>query len=262
MSITDRIKENLYKLEYFIDRHDEINLKNISIERLFHMKVDDFAKMGCTLQAAHDIFEYVKEGIQSLNEDVISSFAKDEPNKLKLINLLQSNVGAPLITIKEEYFFKHFPRNWISVDIFQQSFSRLFADYQSNWLNNQSKLLMAYRSTPTDYLNHQEFIEKYGEPPWDFVNSVLETANIDFRIEQLPVYEGRPYEPILTDRTRGTQVKFADLSSGERVLMSFALCLYYAQDRRQMVNYPKILLFDEIDAPLHPSMTQSLLRII
>ena len=110
---------------------------------------------------------------------------------------------------------------------------------QSNWLNNQSKLLMTHRSTSTDYLNPQEFLDKHGEPPWDFVNSVLETANIDFRIEQLPVYEGRPYEPILTDRTRGTQVKFADLSSGERVLMSFALCLYYAQDRRQMVNYPK-----------------------
>lgn len=260
--IAGYIKDNSYKLEYFIDRHDEINLKNISIERLFHMKVDDFVKMGCTLQAAHDIFEYVQNGIQSLNEDITSSFAKKDPNKLKLINLLQSNVGAPLITIKEEYFYKHFPRNWVSVDIFQQSFSRLFADYQSNWLNNQSKFLMIHRSTSTDCLNPQEFLDRYGEPPWDFVNSVLETANIDFRIEQLPVYEGRPYEPILTDRTRGTQVKFVDLSSGERVLMSFALCLYYAQDRRQMVNYPKILLFDEIDAPLHPSMTQSLLRII
>jgi AAA15 family ATPase/GTPase len=44
--------------------------------------------------------------------------------------------------------------------------------------------------------------------------------------------------------------------------MSFALCLYYAEDRRQLVDYPKVLLFDEIDAPLHPSMTQSLLRTI
>lgn len=44
--------------------------------------------------------------------------------------------------------------------------------------------------------------------------------------------------------------------------MSFALCLYYAEDRRQLVEYPKALLFDEIDAPLHPSMTQSLLRTV
>lgn len=70
------------------------------------------------------------------------------------------------------------------------------------------------------------------------------------------------YEPILIDQTKGTQVKFADLSSGERILMSFALCLYYAEDHRQIVDYPKVLLFDEIDAPLHPSMTQSLLRTI
>ena len=68
--IAGYIKDNSYKLEYFIDRHDEINLKNISIERLFHMKFDDFAKMGCTLQAAHDIFEYVQNGIQSLNRQM------------------------------------------------------------------------------------------------------------------------------------------------------------------------------------------------
>ena len=103
---------------------------------------------------------------------------------------------------------------------------------------------------------------RYGEPPWNFVNSILEAASLDFRINQPPKYEDRPYEPILTDQVRGTQVKFADLSSGEKILMSFALCLYYAEDRRQLVDYPKILLFDEIDAPLHPSMTQSLLRTI
>jgi len=105
-------------------------------------------------------------------------------------------------------------------------------------------------------------VDRYGEPPWDFVNSVLEAANLDFRINHPPKYDDRPYEPILTDKIRNSQVKFNDLSSGERVLMSFALCLYYAGDRRQIVDYPKILLFDEIDAPLHPSMTQSLLSTI
>ena len=44
--------------------------------------------------------------------------------------------------------------------------------------------------------------------------------------------------------------------------MSFALCLYHVRDANESVEFPHLLLFDEIDAPLHPSMTRSLLRTI
>jgi predicted ATP-binding protein involved in virulence len=94
------------------------------------------------------------------------------------------------------------------------------------------------------------------------VNDILSAANLDFRIN-LPVkYRDKPYKPILIAQGSGDQVEFSELSSGERILISFALCLYYTQDQRQLVEYPKVLLFDEIDASLHPSMTQSLLRTI
>jgi hypothetical protein len=44
--------------------------------------------------------------------------------------------------------------------------------------------------------------------------------------------------------------------------MSFALCLYNASDKRQQKRFPKLLLLDEVDAPLHPSMVVSLLKTI
>jgi ABC-type branched-subunit amino acid transport system ATPase component len=250
----------------FLNQSDRQDLVKNPLTLLLEMTVDDLARTGTSLDFAHSLFQSIQSAIHNLNQNIIDTFTRDDPNKNKqrLIDLLQANAGVSIAAFDEETFYKFFPRNWMPIDIFQQSFSRLFADYQSNWLNNQNKLLINPKGKckPASYLEEREFLDKYGEPPWDFVNSILESANIDFRIEQLSEYEGRSYEPILTDRTRGTHVKFADLSSGERVLMSFALCLYYAQDRRQIVNYPKILLFDEIDAPLHPSMTQSLLRII
>ncbi|MDE2385691.1 MAG: ATP-binding protein, partial [Alphaproteobacteria bacterium] len=36
----------------------------------------------------------------------------------------------------------------------------------------------------------------------------------------------------------------------------FAICLYNTLDGRQLVHLPKLLLFDEVDAPLHPSMSK------
>lgn len=258
------ISNNRLNYFNFLLQFNRQDLANKSLASLLRMTVDDLIRTGSNADIANAISQNIQSNIPGLNQAVIVNFINNDPNKQRLIDLLQANAGIPIIAFDEDFFYKFFPRNWMPIDIFQQSFSRLFADYQSNWLNNQNKLLINPKGKckPDSYLEEREFLDKYGEPPWDFVNSVLEAANIDFRIEQLSEYEGRSYEPILTDRTRGTQVKFADLSSGERVLMSFALCLYYAQDRRQMVNYPKILLFDEIDAPLHPSMTQSLLRII
>jgi hypothetical protein len=41
-----------------------------------------------------------------------------------------------------------------------------------------------------------------------------------------------------------------------------ALAVFYGEDSRQSVAYPKLLLLDEIDAPLHPSMTRSLIRTL
>jgi hypothetical protein len=215
------------------------DLVNKPLASLLKMTVDDLTRTGSSSDIANAIFQNIQANTPGLNQAVMAIFTNYDPNKQQLIDLLEANAGAYIITFDEETFYKFFPRNWMPIDIFQQSFSRLFADYQSNWLNNQNKLLISPKGKgkPASYLEEREFLDKYGEPPWDFVNSVLEAANIDFRIEELSEYEGRSYEPILTDRTRGTQVKFADLSSGERVLMSFALCLYYAQDTRQMVNY-------------------------
>jgi len=44
--------------------------------------------------------------------------------------------------------------------------------------------------------------------------------------------------------------------------MSFAICLYYSEDNRQIAPFPKLLLLDEIDAPLHPSMAKTLLDTV
>lgn len=32
------------------------------------------------------------------------------------------------------------------------------------------------------FLTEAEFVGEYGKPPWDFVNDILQTANLDFRI--------------------------------------------------------------------------------
>lgn len=56
-----------------------------------------------------------------------------------------------------------------------------------------------------------------------------------------------------------THVAFENLSSGEKTLMALALLVYRA--RKDKIT-PRILLLDEIDASLHPSMIKNLLETI
>lgn len=262
--INQYVKEYRPHISQIIQYFNRVDLDKLKPRELIGLTAEELTKTGSSVEQASQIIQAIRDTISNVNQNVTNRFIQnDRVNRQRLIDLFQSNTDIPLVAFDEDDFYEHFPRSWQPVDIFQQSFARLFADYQRNWLTNRLKFVANLEGETVSFLTEEKFLNKYGEPPWSFVNSILETANLDFRINQPPKYEDRPYEPILTDRVRNSQVRFNDLSSGERILMSFALCLYYADDKNKIiVDNPKILLFDEIDAPLHPSMTQSLLRTI
>ncbi|WP_284455991.1 AAA family ATPase [Alloalcanivorax xenomutans] len=163
----------------------------------------------------------------------------------------------------ETVFFNNDNFLWGEVDAFQQAFGRLFATYRD--LIHRNDRLEKYPPVELkgiSHLSNSEFIETYGEPPWDFVNEILDVCGMDFRVQAPPMHEVSSYEAKLRKLSSDVEMKFQDLSSGERVLMSFALCLYNASDDRQKKKFPKLLLLDEVDAPLHPSMVASLIKTI
>jgi len=261
--ISNHVKEFRPQLSETLKQFNRQDLMKRTPRELINTTREQLTSTGSTEDEANRILQTIHDTASTLSQSAATRFIQNDPNnRTRLLSLLQDNIKVPLIVLQEDEFYDYFPSSWQPIDMFQQSFSRLFAAYQRNWLTNRMRYVAHADGELISYLTDVEFVDKYGEPPWVFVNTILETANLDFRINEPPKYDDRPYEPILTDRVSGAQIKFGDLSSGERILMSFALCLYYAEDGRQLVDYPKVLLFDEIDAPLHPSMTLSLLRTI
>lgn len=163
----------------------------------------------------------------------------------------------------ESTFFRHTQFLWGEVDTFQQAFARLFTTYREL---QRSELAMVgarqWGMSTEPGLGPAEFQKMYGRPPWEFVNSILELNGLDFRIDHPSLKEDEGYEPRLTKLSKDVEMRFADLSSGERVLMSFGLCLYNSLETRHARKFPKLLLLDEVDAPLHPSMVRFLLKTI
>lgn len=178
------------------------------------------------------------------------------------ISEVASFLKRPMTSLTERDILSPTIPTWGRVDLFQQSFARLFVAYRDILLANTIAEFRASKGQDVQFYTDEEFIEAHGPAPWDFVNSSLESAGLDFFINHPNLDDYTQFQPTLTKRSTGINIPFSALSSGEKVLMSFAFCVYYSNDRRQISVRPKVLLLDEIDAPLHPSMSRNVIDTI
>ncbi len=178
------------------------------------------------------------------------------------IDKLYGDYGRNIVVLSQRNFDDE-AFSWNSGNLFQQSFSQMFLAYfELQKLNKLRKLDHDEGRNSGHVLTEEEFCNRHGNPPWNFVNEVLTHAKLDFSISYPESYTAIDFTPKLTKLSTGVEINFSDLSSGEKILMSFAFCLYYSRDDRQLIQKPKLLLFDEIDAPLHPSMSRHLINTI
>lgn len=116
------------------------------------------------------------------------------------------------------------------------------------------------KSTTRTALTDSEFVGKYGPPPWELINEVLEMANLTYKISEPDTNNyDTTYFMYLTDTNTNTKIKFNELSSGERTIMSLAMAVYIASEGGRL---PDLLLLDEPDASLHPEFSKLLIEIL
>ena len=111
-------------------------------------------------------------------------------------------------------------------------------------------------------------------PPWNTLRKVLsdmrdeagDNGLFDFEFSDpddykihMGNYEQFSFKAEMTNRTTGAQYEIGSLSSGEKILMALCLLSFnqYLGRRR-----PKLLLLDEPDAVLHPSMAAALITTL
>ncbi len=232
------------------------------IKNLSRRQIGEFiASEAAAENAYNQIKQTLRANAQSISNNTLRHIG-DESLK-KLAPEVAKERPELFLETSESKFFSDKRFIWGEVDPFQQAFGRLFSTYRD--IIHQNDRLAKYPPPDEDgrkFLDDAQFVAEHGIPPWNFVNKILETCNLDFRVNTPPLHEISSFEPKLRKLSSDVEMRFNDLSSGEKVLMSFALCLYNASDKRQKAKFPKLLLLDEVDSPLHPSMVVSLLNTI
>lgn len=154
--------------------------------------------------------------------------------------------------------------------ISQEKLAELFSDFDFaiddiDITAGLSHVFMAHRLKMLEALErntpgHDESGKPLGPSPWEVVNEALLVAGFPYEVispAETKLLDN--YELRLRDRHSGTDIAALDLSSGEKVLLQLVLWLYTAGKEG---FFPKLLLLDEPDAHLHPSMTTQFLDVI
>ena len=189
--------------------------------------------------------------------EFINSQTQNNPKIKKLLKtgIFESDKYASKITQVE--FFKFANYNPDDYELLE-SLSEVFLDYQK-------KLTVAklFKKDGGEGLRGDKIKKLQEQSPWNFVNNMF----TEFGLPHTITYPKFNAGDLINSQAVLFQVKlyidneeidFDDLSSGEKILCALAITVY--QDNKS--KFPELLLLDEIDASLHPSMIQHLLDVI
>lgn len=146
--------------------------------------------------------------------------------------------------------------------LFNTQFALIFKSYHVRYLDN--KLNKVYEeegiADAPQYLTNEDFKLRYGEAPWEFVNSILERLCLPYSVnDPMKTKRDSTFDFKLIHKTSNIKINTNDLSTGEKTLMSLALAMYNSTG---IGDRAEILILDEPDAPLHPSMSKLMLEIV
>ena len=187
---------------------------------------------------------------------------KNNPQAQGIYSLAQK-VPVGLDELDRDEFVKRYKPFVLKNDFLPAQLGKIFWDYYLKYRENQlNRFLNETEGKQLPALSDSSFVEQHGQKPWELANKVLETFDsLTFRFESpegLDVFGNYQLKLIHTEQP-GLTVDFQSLSSGERILMALVASIYKASSDR---NFPDLLLLDEIDASLHPSMVRNMLAVV
>lgn len=148
-------------------------------------------------------------------------------------------------------------------DFLPEQLGKIIWDYYTKFFRNQSNEFQNQRYGKNyDYLSEKDFVATHGPKPWDLMNEILRKFNsLEYKIntpEGSDVFANFQLK-LVHVRTPTLEIDFSGLSSGEKILMALVACVYKASTDNV---FPDVLLLDEVDASLHPSMMRNMLDVI
>lgn len=207
-------------------------------------------------QLKEDVFEYYKSKIIGLYAMPTDGNTQDGAGVYSVL------MRAPTCfeRVDRGVFNRLYRPSFASQNVLSQKIGRGIWNYYVAWVGNRfNRFENQVEGRSVTFLTEEEFVRDNGPKPWELLNETIgEIDGLNYCVESP---EGRNSQDVYTLRLKstisGVEVDFDSLSSGEKTMLSLVGLLY--RDSSNGI-FPALLLLDEVDAALHPSMIEGLLR--
>lgn len=195
--------------------------------------------------------------METLSKEFIAGIQSSKDANLKSIasNLSPKSVLNYIGVLPKEVLVSQENSKKIRGNLTSPPIGRVFhryIDLLKNEYRDQIK-----RGNSDDFIITDNIISKFGTPPWETYNARMRELGLEF--EFLFKLTSNPIGWRIGIVKSGTEVDQSNLSTGERVMLNFALSSVAQNDITLETYRPDILLLDEPDAHLHPGLVKELL---
>lgn len=198
-------------------------------------------------------------------QDIYSNYLSELKSRFKEIypdtyNFLNNTTNANITDTRT--FIHEFPHFYLyHIQEEEKNYKLILTE------NNLNKISATEYNEDIGYLTKEEFLTKFGKSPVELINEVLEEYDCNgyiLRTNTLNNLLGVDRNNInmnisIFHKELGYYTDFDRLSSGEKTLIALSILIYKSRKNRII---PRVMLLDEIDSCLHPSMVKRLLDVI
>lgn len=148
---------------------------------------------------------------------------------------------------------------------------KIEAEYPSNEFSKDAYYFVAFQKVPQTnvFTANLKFLyfqywarQKAGLPtaiaPWEAFNQMGEMLNFKFELDEPKIAENK-FDVRLRDKDKKVFISTDTLSSGEKVIFSLFVAMYTARNSEHL---PDVIMFDEPDAFLHPSLCRTMIDVM
>ena len=170
-----------------------------------------------------------------------------------------------LLTLNENRFKSAIPVHIYGGDL-SVDFSQIAWRYYEKYCNNQLRQMQHQKGRiNTLPLTDAEFQDAHGEEPWNMLNRILEQRfDSPYRVDD-PTDMDLQSKYMARFRRNGLEndekIDFQNFSSGEKAIMAIVMALY-RKKTGGVSTFPDVLLLDEPDSHLHPSLSKNMISAI
>jgi hypothetical protein len=202
--------------------------------------------------------EGVRVRLDPTVSDILSEAAsefRDEEN----LRLIATRLRKRIIDLNENDV-RHFPLQQVK-EPFNVSLGEKLTTWRDEFeLLRYRKYLNENHGTSYKLISDEEYFSQRGRAPWEVLNEYFLKANFPYEISVPDPERGAPYLPKLIRKRDQVSIGFSQLSSGEQIILQLIMCSY-SRSAEEAAIPPKLVLLDEVDSALHPSLAKEFIRV-